>query len=204
MDAGPGTDLGSLSWFIVAWVTMMAAMMLPLVTPIVLAHARIQRERKDSPPLTSATALFIAGYLFSWGLAGLLGYMIVEGVRSLAIDFLAWENGGPYVAGGVLLGAALYQLTPLKDACLRECRSPRMLLGHGRPGRVGALRIGVEHGGICVGCCWALMAALFALGVMSIGWMALIAALISAERLLPGTGSPAGASRPCWWCSGSR
>lgn len=141
MDAGPGTDLGGLSWFIVAWVTMMAAMMLPLVTPIVLAHARIKRERKDSPPLTSATALFIAGYLFSWGIAGVLGYMIVEGVRSLAIDFLAWENGGPYVAGGVLLGAALYQLTPLKDACLRECRSPRMLRGTGAPvasGRCGS------------------------------------------------------------------
>ena len=82
--------------------------------------------------------------------------------------------------------AAVYQLTPLKDVCLRHCRSPFMfLMKHWRPGRLGALRMGVIHGGWCVGCCWALMAALFALGVMSLGWMAFIAALIAIEKLLP-------------------
>jgi predicted metal-binding membrane protein len=86
----------------------------------------------------------------------------------------------------VILAAAAYQLTPLKDACLEKCRSPlAFLMTAWRPGRVGARRMGIEHGAWCVGCCWALMAALFALGVMSVGWMVFIAALIAAEKLLP-------------------
>jgi predicted metal-binding membrane protein len=86
----------------------------------------------------------------------------------------------------VLLGAALYEFTPLKSACLTKCRSPvSFLLGSWRPGRAGALTMGIEHGAWCLGCCWALMAALFALGAMSMTWMILIAALIAAEKLLP-------------------
>ena len=86
----------------------------------------------------------------------------------------------------MIVAAAVYQLTPLKDVCLRQCRNPlAFVLQHWRAGRLGALRMGIEHGGYCVGCCWALMAALFALGVMSIGWMAFIAGLIAIEKLLP-------------------
>jgi predicted metal-binding membrane protein len=86
----------------------------------------------------------------------------------------------------VLVAAAVYQFTPLKDACLKRCRSPlAFLLTAWRPGRLGAMRMGIEHGAWCVGCCWALMAALFALGVMSLGWMAFVAALIAVEKLLP-------------------
>jgi hypothetical protein len=86
----------------------------------------------------------------------------------------------------VIFAAGIYQLTPLKDACLRRCRSPLMFLLHSwHPGRAGALRMGTEHGAWCVGCCWMLMAALFALGIMSVGWMAFIAALIAIEKLLP-------------------
>jgi predicted metal-binding membrane protein len=85
----------------------------------------------------------------------------------------------------VIAGAALYELTPVKAACLRHCRDRRLLVERLRPGRLGALWAGIEHGGFCVGCCWALMAALFALGVMSIGWMLLIAAVIAIEKLLP-------------------
>jgi predicted metal-binding membrane protein len=185
MDAGPGTDLGGLGWFVGIWVTMMAAMMFPSITPMVLAHARIEEGRNRGRTALTGAAFFVAGYLLTWGTGGLLGYMIVEGVRSLHLGFLAWEEAGRYVAGGVIVGAALYQLAPLKDACLRQCRSALMLLEHWRPGRVGALRMGIQHGGFCVGCCWALMAALFALGVMSISWMFVVAALIAAERLLP-------------------
>jgi predicted metal-binding membrane protein len=188
MDAGPGTDLGGLGWFLGVWVVMMGAMMFPSISPMVLMYARIQegkRERGDAP-VTGATAIFVAGYLVAWGLAGLAGYAIFVAVDSLDIGFLTWDEGGPYVAGAVIVGAAIYQLTPLKDVCLRKCRNPlTFLLTAWRPGRAGALRMGVEHGSYCVGCCWALMAALFALGVMSIGWMALIAALIAAEKLLP-------------------
>jgi predicted metal-binding membrane protein len=188
MDAGPGTDLGGLGWFLGVWVVMMAAMMFPSIAPMVVMYARIQegkRNREQTAP-AGATPLFVAGYLVSWAAAGIAGYLIFEGVRSLDIGFLAWDEAGPYVAGGVILAAALYQLTPLKDVCLRHCRNPLMfLMDHWRPGRVGALRMGVEHGGFCIGCCWMLMAALFALGVMSIGWMAFIAALIATEKLLP-------------------
>ncbi len=188
MDAGPGTALGGLGFYVTVWVVMMAAMMFPSIWPMVVMYARLQegsRERRDAVP-AGATALFIAGYLVTWTLVGLVFYAVIETGRSLSIDFLSWDRAGPYVAGGVIVAAAVYQLTPLKDACLRRCRSPMMfLLTAWRPGRAGALRMGIEHGGWCVGCCWALMAALFALGIMSIGWMAFIAALIAIEKLLP-------------------
>jgi predicted metal-binding membrane protein len=185
MDAGPGTDLGGLGWFAGVWVTMMAAMMLPSIAPMVLTHARFENGRRERGR-TGATAAFVAGYLVAWAAAGLLGYAVFESARSLDLGVLDWDRGGPYVAGGVILCAAAYQLTALKDACLRKCRRPvPFLLERWRPGRAGGLRMGVEHGAYCVGCCWALMAALFALGVMSLVWMAFIALLIAAERLLP-------------------
>jgi predicted metal-binding membrane protein len=188
MDAGPGTDPGTLGFFITAWVVMMAAMMFPSIAPMVVMYVRInagRRERGQVAPV-GATSLFVSGYLVSWAAAGGLGYAIYEGIRSISIDALSWDRGGPYIAGGIIVAAAAYQLTPLKDVCLRHCRSPLMfLMTHWEPGRIGALRMGVEHGAYCVGCCWMLMAALFALGVMSIGWMAFIAALIATEKLLP-------------------
>ena len=99
---------------------------------------------------------------------------------------LAWDRAGRWVAGGTLVVAAVYELTPLKDVCLGKCRSPLgFLLGSWRDGRSGALRMGARHGAWCVGCCWALMASLFALGVMSIAWMAFVAGLIAAEKLVP-------------------
>ena len=188
MDAGPGTDLGSLGFYVTAWVVMLAAMMFPSILPMVAMFARIQegkRERGEQVPI-GATAVFVGGYLVTWTLAGLLAYAILDLGRSLSIDALSWDRAGPYVAGGVIAAAAIYQLTPLKDVCLVRCRSPlAFLLGSFRPGRAGALRLGIEHGSWCVGCCWALMAALFALGAMSVGWMAFIAALIATEKLLP-------------------
>jgi predicted metal-binding membrane protein len=184
MDGGPGTELGGLGWFLVVWVTMMAAMMLPSLAPTVLGHARLERADAGAAAMPTTVA-FVVGYVLAWSAAGLAGYVLVEGVRSLDVGFLGWDEGGPYVAGAVIVGAALYQLTALKDVCLSHCRSPQMLLEHWRPGLPGALRMGVEHGAYCVGCCWALMAALFALGVMSIGWMAFVAALIAIEKLLP-------------------
>jgi predicted metal-binding membrane protein len=106
-------------------------------------------------------------------------------VRSLDISFLSWEDGGRYVAGGVIAVAALYELTPLKRACLRHCRDRELLTADWREGAIGALRMGLDQGAYCVGSSWALMAALFALGVMSITWMVVIAALIVLEKVLP-------------------
>jgi predicted metal-binding membrane protein len=188
MDAGPGTDLGGAAWFTGVWVVMMAAMMFPAIWPMVVMYARVDKAKRgrNAAAPAGALALFVAGYLVAWSAVGLLAYGIFELVSSADIGFLAWDEGGRYLSAGVLLGAAAYQLTPLKDVCLRKCRNPLTFLMHGwRPGRIGALRMGVAHGGWCIGCCWALMAALFALGVMSIGWMALIAAFIALEKLLP-------------------
>jgi predicted metal-binding membrane protein len=188
MDAGPGTDPGTLGFFIGVWVVMMAAMMFPSIAPMVLMHVRIQEGRRDrgQPVALGATTLFIAGYLVIWAAAGLLGYALFQLGEAISGDLFSWDSGGPYLAGGVIVAASIYQLTPLKNACLRKCRNPFMfLMTRWQPGRLGGLRMGVEHGGWCVGCCWMLMAALFALGVMSLGWMAFIAALIAAEKLLP-------------------
>jgi predicted metal-binding membrane protein len=177
MDAGPGNDLGGLGWFAVLWVTMMAAMMLPSISPMVLAHARVQ---------IGTTPAFVAGYLLTWGVIGVLGWALAEGVRSLDLGVLAWDEAGPYAAGGAILAAAIYQLSPLKNRSLRRCRNPRAFVSeYWRPGPVGALRIGIEHGRLCVSSSWALMATLFALGLMSVAWMVLVAALIAAEKLLP-------------------
>jgi predicted metal-binding membrane protein len=188
MDAGPGTDPGTLGFFLGVWVVMMAAMMFPSIAPMVVMHVRIQEGRRErgQPVAFGATTLFVAGYLVTWTTAGLLGYGLFQLGAAISGDAFSWDNEGSYLAGGIIVAAAVYQLTPLKDVCLRHCRSPFMfLMKHWRSGRLGALRMGVIHGGWCVGCCWMLMAALFALGVMSLGWMAFIAALIAIEKLLP-------------------
>jgi predicted metal-binding membrane protein len=162
MDMGPGTDLGGFGWFAGIWAVMMAAMMLPSLAP-------------------KATIPFAAGFLLPWALAGVAAYGLVEGVRSLDPAFLAWDRAGRWVAAAVVLGAAAYELTSPKRSCLERCREQKPP----PPGALNALRTGIGHGLICIGCCWALMAALFALGVMSLGWMVLIAAVIALDKLLP-------------------
>jgi predicted metal-binding membrane protein len=188
MDAGPGTDPGTLGFYTLSWVVMMAAMMFPSIVPMVLAFSSIQTRRRTRGAVKGSisTSLFVAGYLLSWTVFGLAAYAAFTWVRSLSIGALSWSHDGRYLAGGVLVAAAIYQLTPAKDACLRRCRSPLdFVLEHWHDGRLGALRMGAIHGAWCVGCCWMLMAALFALGLMSITWMIVLAAAIAAEKLLP-------------------
>ena len=181
MDAGPGTDIGALGWFLGVWVVMMAAMMFPSLAPTVALYARMTRRRGVDRAL-----LFAGGYLLVWGGAGLGAYGLYRIGRDLFAGDLAWHAGGRWFAAGVLALAAAYELTPLKDVCLAKCRSPiGFLLGSWRDGRLGALEMGSRHGGWCLGCCWALMAALFALGVMSLTWMAFVAALIALEKVVP-------------------
>jgi predicted metal-binding membrane protein len=181
MDAGPGTDLGALGWFIGVWVVMMAAMMFPSVAPTVALYARMTRRRNPVLPL-----LFTGAYLLVWSAVGLLSYGLFELGKGLFGAQLAWNAGGRWVAAAVLAGAAVYELTPLKNACLSRCRSPLgFLLGNWRDGPAGAVEMGSKHAAWCVGCCWALMAGLFALGVMSLVWMAVVAALITAEKTIP-------------------
>ena len=181
MDEGPWTALGTLGWFLATWVVMMAAMMFPSVAPTVALYSRMTRERSPLSPL-----LFATGYLVAWAAVGALAFAIALAGGPIAGDVLAWDRAGRWVAAATLLAAAIYELTPLKDVCLGKCRSPLgLLLGSWRDGRSGALRMGVRTGAWCVGCCWALMASLFALGLMSIAWMAFVAGLIAAEKIIP-------------------
>jgi predicted metal-binding membrane protein len=164
MDAGPGTDLGGLGWYLGIWVTMMAAMMLPSAVPAAQHVARVARSMP--------TVLFAAGYLAVWTLFGLVAYGLFRLVTSFDTGWAAWDEAGPYLAGGVIVAAGIYEWTPVKASFLRRCRTP---------GGAGGLRYGLD----CVGCCVGLMAALFALGVMSLVWMVVIAGVIFAEKVFP-------------------
>jgi predicted metal-binding membrane protein len=154
MDAGPGTDLGGLDWYLGVWVTMTVAMMLPSALHV------------------ARGLTFVAGYLAAWTAFGLAAYGLFRLPTSFDTGWLAWDRGGPYVAGGAIIAAGIYELTPLKEHCLHRCR-------------MAAARGGLAHGVDCVGCCLGLMAALFALGVMSLFWMAVVAGVIFAEKVLP-------------------
>jgi hypothetical protein len=181
MDSAPGADLGALGWFLGVWVVMMAAMMFPSLAPTVALYTTMTKTRS-----VSQAVLFTSGYLLVWGAAGLAAYALFDLGRRLFGEALAWPGAGRWMVAAVLGVAALYELTPLKNVCLTKCRSPLgFLLGTWRDGRLGALKMGSKHAGWCLGCCWALMAALFALGVMSLVWMAFVAALIAIEKIVP-------------------
>ena len=160
MDAGPGTDLGGLGWFLGVWAAMMAAMMLPSAVPSAAAVARAARA--------APAVLF-----------GVAAYALFRVVTSFDLGRFAWDQDGPYAAGGVIVLAGIYELMPLKQRLLHRCRSPH------DAGERGALLAGVANGLSCVGCCLGLMAVLFALGVMSLFWMVAIAAVIFVEKALP-------------------
>jgi predicted metal-binding membrane protein len=180
MDNGPWSDLGGFGWFVGVWVVMMAAMMFPSVAPTVALYSRMTKQRSPVSPLA-----FVAGYLLTWSVAGIAAYAVGAATIRVGGDQLSWSNAGRPIAGATLLLAASYELTPLKDVCLGKCRGPLgVLLGSWRDGLRGAVRMGAKNGAWCVGCCWALMASLFALGVMSVSWMAVVAGLITVEKTL--------------------
>jgi predicted metal-binding membrane protein len=189
MSSGPGADLGAVGLYTGMWVTMMAAMMFPSIAPMVVVYDRLRASRRARGAGGSGvecTALFVGGYLVTWTVAGLAAYVLLEAARAAEVGTLAWERAGRELAAAVVLAGGAYQLTPIKDVCLKHCRGPfSFVLEHWHEGRGGALRMGAIHGWWCMGCCWALMATLFALGVMSLGWMALVAALIAIEKLVP-------------------
>jgi predicted metal-binding membrane protein len=188
MDMGRWTDPGPLGLFATTWVVMLAAMMFPSVAPMVVAYDVIHHRRRElgryAPP--GCTGVFVAGYLLTWTVFGVVAYALYAAAATLFPGALGQDQGGRYVAAGVILLAAAYQLTPAKNVALMKCRTPMdFVIHHLRYGYRGALRMGMVHGAWCVACCWALMVALFALGVMSVGWMALIGASIALEKMLP-------------------
>ena len=169
MDAGPGTDLGGLGWYLGIWVTMTAAMMLPSEAPSALLVVRLRRGLP--------TLLFLTGYLAVWTAFGLVAYALFRFFTSFDTGWLAWSEAGPYVAGGAIVAAGVYELTPLKRLFLRRCRSPHP--------DGPAIRSGLANGLHCVGSSGGLMVVLFALGVMSVFWMVVVAGVIFAEKVLP-------------------
>jgi predicted metal-binding membrane protein len=167
LSMGDEMPMGFGLW-IGAWTVMMAAMMLPSTSPLVLLYAKRSTA--------AHSALLTAGYLLVWAAIGLTAYEVA----------MRLPDPSNRVVGAVLIGAGLYQLTPLKTACLKRCRNPvDFLVTHWHPGRVGALRLGVEHGAYCVGCCWALMGVLIVAGSMSLAWVVAIALVVAGEKLLP-------------------
>jgi predicted metal-binding membrane protein len=168
------------------WIVMMGAMMTPAVLPITLVFVRLDRERRGRSLPVDGLA-FAAGYLVAWVLFALVATALQWALhRAALLETSAMATGAP-LAGAIAIVAGVYQLTPLKESCLAHCRTPMgFLLSHWRDGTGGAFRMGLEHGGYCLGCCWALMLLMFAAGVMSVIAMAVLSLFILAERLLPG------------------
>ena len=177
MDGGEVVTFGA---FLVAWLAMMTAMMFPAITPVVKLYGRAAAAGRVAP-----LPFFVAGYIAVWTSIGLPAYLAWRWLMEPIAEGRPWAAR---LAGAVLLAAAAWQLTPLKTACLRHCRSPiSFFLRFGatvsRP--LGALRMGATHGAFCFGCCWALMAVLVAFGTMNLAWMAGLAALILVEKGAP-------------------
>jgi predicted metal-binding membrane protein len=181
---------------ILMWWLMMVAMMLPSASPTILLYARVRRTRSSDAAI-GQPSVFVAGYLAVW--------LLFSIVAALAQPLLT----GPGMAlsnrigeAVVLIAAGLYQLSPLKLACLNQCRSPAQFISrHWRPGWDGAMRLGILHGAYCVGCCWLLMALLFVGGVMNLLWVVVLAVLVAIEKMVPRgdwLGRAAGAAFMAW------
>ena len=164
------------------WWVMMVAMMVPAAAPTILLYARVHRH-SSTPHPAPAIASFLAGYLACW-----LGFaLIAAGLHLWLLSPMSMALADRRAAGAVLIAAGIYQVSPLKDACLNQCRSPAQFLSrHYRPGPSGAFRLGLLHGAYCIGCCWLLMALLFVGGVMNLLWVAGLTLLVAAEKMLPG------------------
>lgn len=188
MDHGPGTPLHDLPIFLVGWVVMLTAMMLPSELNYIGAFGVLLGGR--ARPATARQRMmlsFIAGYGIAWIAYGLAAYLLDSAIRAVNLEMIAWHRAGPHFAGAVLIGAALYQLSPLKHACLKGCRSPLSFFArYWREGDLGSAAMGFRHGLVCVGCCWALMGVMFAVGAMSLSWMALLTLFMFGEKMLPG------------------
>jgi predicted metal-binding membrane protein len=181
MGNGPGTMGLALAGFIAVWTTMMAAMMLPAVAPVGSIYLQTIRQRATGARKALRIAELLAGYLGVWAAVGIAAYFAALGAERL-VDVA--PSAGRWAAAGILLLAGLYQFTPLKDACLAHCRSPLGFLLHfgNYRGPRRDVRVGVYHGGYCVGCCWALFGVLIAVGIMNLAWMAALALVIFLEK----------------------
>jgi predicted metal-binding membrane protein len=170
----------------VMWWVMMVAMMLPSASPMILLFARIQRSQQAKGAPFVPTSVFAAGYLVVWGGFSVLAAGTQWGLERAGLLSAMLSSTSGLFGGMLLLAAGLYQLTPLKQACLRNCRSPlQFIMHHWRQGSVGAWRMGIAHGVFCLGCCWLLMGLLFVGGVMNLYWIIGLAVFVLLEKTLP-------------------
>ena len=187
MPAMNGWGAADFYFMFVMWAVMMIAMMLPSATPMILIFEKICEKRKSEQQPFVPTTIFVAGYLFVW-----IGFSVF----ATALNWLLHVGGQlssmmghtpPTIGGVILVAAGVFQWTPLKQTCLKHCRSPiSFLMTNWREGAVGAMKMGIHHGSYCLGCCWMLMVLLFVLGVMNLAWVAVLTIVVLLEKVLPG------------------
>jgi predicted metal-binding membrane protein len=178
--------LGYAGVMLTMWWVMMAAMMLPSAAPILVLFARINRKEKSAGRPFIPTGIFAAGYLIAWGAFSVLATGLQWALERLGLLSPMMATTSYWLGGAILLAAGVWQLTPIKGICLRHCRSPMgFLVQSWRPGRGGAFRMGLEHGGFCLGCCWFLMGMLFFGGIMNLYWIIGLAAFVLLEKTVP-------------------
>ncbi len=183
--AGPWTA-ADLTLVLIMWLVMTFAMMLPTAAPMILTFTDVAANRLEGGALMRRAAAFVAGYIAVWAGFCLAATALQWGLHAAALTTPGMVVASPWVAGGLLLAAAAYQFTPLKELCLTACRNPMTwLFGYWRNGDGGAVRMGLQHGAHCLGCCWALMLVMLVAGVMNLTWVALLSALMLAEKVLP-------------------
>jgi predicted metal-binding membrane protein len=172
--------------FIAIWAVMMVAMMFPAAAPMILMFGAVYAGKRRQEQPYVPTWIFVSAYLLVWTLSGVLAYFLAIEVEKLAGQSMWLMENAPRIGGAILVIAGLYQLSPLKNVCLSKCRTPlQFLLTSWHDGYTGAFRMGIEHGVFCLGCCWLLFVILFPLGLMNLAVMALVTALIFAEKALP-------------------
>jgi predicted metal-binding membrane protein len=172
--------------WIALWIAMMVAIMFPTAAPMVMMFARVHAKRQERGQTFVPTWIFASSYLLVWVLAGLIAYSTAVAGDALADQSMWVMDNAPRIGGALLIAAGVYQLSPLKYVCLNKCRSPiSFILNSWRDGYVGSVRMGLEHGVYCLGCCWLLFLILFPLGMMNIAVLALITLLIFAEKSTP-------------------
>lgn len=172
--------------FLGLWLVMVAAMMFPAIAPMILMFARVAANRRASGRPSPPTSVFVAGYVLVWAVVGLVAFVLARGAEQLAYryEFVAGNTGR--IAAVLIVVAGIYQFSALKDRCMTECRSPLSFLSQNwREGTRGAVTLGIHHGLVCVGCCWALMALMFPLGMTNIAALGAVTLLVSAEKILP-------------------
>src|SRR5262245_51719313 len=187
MPQTPAWDVVDLVFLFLMWAVMMLGMMVPSATPMILMFAAVNRRPAEPEHAALRTGVFVLGYLIVWTAYSALAASAQWGLHAAALLSPMMAPTSRYLGATILIAAGIFQWTPLKEACLRTCRSPLgFIMGEWRDGGRGALIMGLRHGAYCVGCCWALMALLFVAGVMNLLWVAAIAAFVLIEKVVPG------------------